>query len=486
MKKKMFLVMILSSMLLVMAACGSDKSASGDSEVTLKWYMIGTPQKDNAKVMKEVNKYTQEKLGIGVDMTQIDWGDYGSRMQTMINSGENFDIAYTAAGEFVTYSQKGAFMDISPYLDKEGKKMKAELNSQLWKGVTMDDKVYGVPSNKEIGEQQVYVFNKDLVDKYKMDVSKVNSLADLGPLLKTIKENEPNITPIGGNKDFKPVTPFDYLIDSAVPLPFAVDEYNDTGKIVNFYEQPETIAILKDLNGFYKDGYVSKDIATSTDPWSYDKENWFVRIEKYQPYAESIWDKQTNGQYKVVTQPIMKTPIIKNSSVTGAIQAVSVTSKHPKEAVEFLNLLNTDPYLRNLVDKGIEGTHYTELADGSIEDLPARVENYSMPTYALGNHFILKRYSDEPKDKWEKFKEFNEESKASPGLGFYFDSKNVRTEIASITNVCNEFGPALLTGTVDPDEYMPKFKKKLNDAGMKTVMAEMQKQYDAFKKENKQ
>ncbi|MBC8924458.1 ABC transporter substrate-binding protein, partial [Escherichia coli] len=72
----------------------------------------------------------------------------------------------------------------------------------------------------------------------------------------------------------------------------------------------------------------TKDIATSTDPRSYDKENWFVRIEKYQPYAENIWDKNTGGKYKVVTQPIAETPIIKNNSVTGAIQAVSVTSQH--------------------------------------------------------------------------------------------------------------------------------------------------------------
>ncbi|MCH2766620.1 ABC transporter substrate-binding protein, partial [Listeria monocytogenes] len=79
--------------------------------------------------------------------------------------------------------------------------------------------------------------------------------------------------------------PYDYLIDNAVPLPFAVNQYEDTVKIVNFYEQPETLDILKSLHSFYQKVYVTKDIATSTDPCSYDKENWFVRIEKYQPYA---------------------------------------------------------------------------------------------------------------------------------------------------------------------------------------------------------
>ncbi|PDD32215.1 ABC transporter substrate-binding protein, partial [Listeria monocytogenes] len=45
----------------------------------------------------------------------------------------------------------------------------------------------------------------------------------------------------------------------------------------------------------------------------------------------------------------------------------------------------------------------------------------------------------------------------------------------------NEFAPALLTGTVDPVEYTEKFKAKLNDAGMKKVMKEMQKQYDEYR-----
>lgn len=38
-----------------------------------------------------------------------------------------------------------------------------------------------------------------------------------------------------------------------------------------------------------------------------------------------------------------------------------------------------------------------------------------------------------------------------------------------------------LQETVDPVEYTEKFKAKLNDAGMKKVMKEMQKQYDEFR-----
>lgn len=163
------------------------------------------------------------------------------------------------------------------------------------------------------------------------------------------------------------------------------------------------------------------------------------------------------------------------------MQAISATSKNPEKAMMFLNLLNSDPYLRNLLDKGIEGVHYEENADGTIKDLSARVERYNMPSFALGNQLILKLYEDDPADKWEAFAAFNASAIQSPALGFYFDSNPVRTEIAAISNVTSEFAPALLKGAVDPEQYIPAFNKKLYEAGMQKVLDEIQRQYDAWK-----
>lgn len=214
-----------------------------------------------------------------------------------------------------------------------------------------------------------------------------------------------------------------------------------------------------------------------------DVENWFVRTGGYQPYADLLWTRSAG--YEVVSVPAEQ-PIINNISVSGSIQAISETSQNPEKVMEFLNLLNTDPYLRNLVDKGIEGVHYEKNEDGTIRDLPARIERYNMPSYSLGNHFILYLYEDDPQDKWEKFQEFNESAIVAPGLGFHFNSDPVRSEIAAISNVSNEFYPALATGSVDPEVYLPRFNEKLKDAGLEKVMAEIQKQFDEWKAEHQE
>lgn len=480
MKKRLSIVTImLLSFVLVLAACGGKKKgevdANGDPIYDIKWYMIGSPQKDIDKVFEKVNEYTKEKINATVSITQIDWGDYDEKMQVIINSGEPYDIAYTNAGTYVQDAQKGAFLALDDLLEKEGKDLKELLSPALLEGVSVNDNVYGIPSNKEAARQKVFSFNKRLVDEYDFDIESVKSLEDLEPMLQTIKENEPSVTPIA---TFNPYLPYDYVFDEDMPFGFALD--GDTETVVNPFESDIAMDTFKTMHKYFKAGYIKSDAATSTDSWPQDVENWFVRMEESQPYADLLWSR--SAKYEIVSIPIEE-PTTFNSSVTGAIQAISTTSANPEKAMEFLNLLNTDEYLRNLVDKGIEGEHYEEVDEGVIKDLPARIEDYNMPTYALGNHFNLYLYEDDPADKWEQFETFNESATNAPTLGFHFNSDPVRTEIASVSNVSKEFYTAISTGSVDPEVYIPNFNEKLKAAGIDKVMEEIQSQYDEWVKE---
>jgi putative aldouronate transport system substrate-binding protein len=56
----------------------------------------------------------------------------------------------------------------------------------------------------------------------------------------------------------------------------------------------------------------------------------------------------------------------------------------------------------------------------------------------------------------------------------------VKTEIATAKGVWKEFIPALETGTVDADKGMADAIAKYKAVGIDTIMAEVQKQYDAW------
>ena len=210
-------------------------------------------------------------------------------------------------------------------------------------------------------------------------------------------------------------------------------------------------------------------------------ENWFVRKEQFAPGAGEMWSSNAGYEVKYTA---MHDPLTINNSVTGSVMSISASSKNPEKAMEFLNLLNTDEYLRNLIDRGIEDVHYTTNEDGTITKTDA-AKGYQMPSWALGNIFLTKSYDTDPKDRIEQYEEFNKKAVASPTLGFYVDTTNISNEIATISNIVLEYKSPLFTGSVDVDKYLGQLNEKLKAAGIDDITKEIQRQYDEWKANNK-
>ena len=168
-----------------------------------------------------------------------------------------------------------------------------------------------------------------------------------------------------------------------------------------------------------------------------------------------------------------------------SMTAINVNSKNPVRALKFLNLMNTDAYLHNLLVFGIEGEHYTKIGENQIKRTKAGEENYAMPDWEMGNMFISYVMDNEPVDKWKKFAEFNASVVPSPALGFVFDTQPVNAEISALKNVMEQFYPTIAMGMVDYQTALPEMNAKLKSSGMDKLLAEVQKQYDEWKKTGK-
>lgn len=458
----------------------SDASTSGNGDTTnLVWYMIGTPQKDQDKVMKKVNEYTAEKIGVTVDLRMVDWGDYGQKMQVITSSGEPYDICF--ASDYALNAQKGAYLEITDdLLNNNAKELKETINPLFLEGASINGKLYGIPANKEVGQQLGWAYNAKIAKELGIDMTNVKTLEDLEPILEKVKKEKPELKmPMAAGSGFFPYMPYDYLLGENLPFGIALE--GDTTKIVNIYEQEDVKKTLQTLRRYYQKGLVHAQAATDTDPHDMKVENWFVRKEQYAPGAVETWSQ--NAGYEIGYNA-MHDPLTINNSVTGSVMAISASSKNPEKAMEFLNLLNTDEYLRNLIDKGIEGEHYTSNDNGTISKTD-KSDLYSMPSWALGNVFNVKPWDTDPEDKIEQYEKFNEAAVASPTLGFYPDTTNVSTQIATLANVVQEFKAPLFTGSVDTDKYLNELNKKLKASGLDDVIAEIQKQYDEWMKAQK-
>lgn len=467
----------------VLTGCTSSKDDKADANASAKgdttnliWYMIGTPQKDQDKVMKKVNEYTAEKIGVTVDLRMVDWGDYGQKMQVITSSGEPYDICF--ASDYALNAQKGAYLEITDdLLNSNAKELKETIDPLFLEGASINGKLYGIPANKEVGQQLGWAYNAKMAKELGIDMTNVKTLEDLEPILEKVKKEKPELKmPMAAGSGFFPYMPYDYVLGETLPFGIALE--GDTTKIVNIYEQKDVKDTLSTLRRYYQKGLIHPQAATDNDPHDMKVENWFVRKEQYAPGAVETWSQ--NAGYEIGYNA-MHDPLTINNSVTGSVMAISAASKNPDKAMEFLNLLNTDEYLRNLVDKGIEGEHYTSNENGTITKTD-KSDLYSMPSWALGNVFNVKPWDTDPEDKIEQYEKFNEAAVASPTLGFYPDTTEISTQLATIANVVQEFKAPLFTGSVDIDKYLGELNKKLKASGIDDVIANIQKQYDEWMK----
>jgi putative aldouronate transport system substrate-binding protein len=166
--------------------------------------------------------------------------------------------------------------------------------------------------------------------------------------------------------------------------------------------------------------------------------------------------------------------------IIATMNSVSRSSRHPEKAMEFLNLLNKDKYLYNLLIFGIEGKHYKKIDANYAEPIANSGFGISCD-WMYGNQFLAYFRPGQNITDWDETIRINTTAKVSPALGFSFDTVPVQTEIAMVSAVVTEYNKPLYCGAVDPDKALPEFIQKLKDAGSQKLVDELQRQLNAWK-----
>ncbi|QHT59074.1 ABC transporter substrate-binding protein [Paenibacillus lycopersici] len=505
----------LFSLSLVLSACGNsntDKSAAGSNANTgsdtpaattdnggktdnqsadsdaakLKPYKLkliyeGPPQPDEAKVEEALNKILTAKINATIDLAPIDWGAWDDKMNLIIASREPVDILFTA--QWNGYSKnvaKGAYIDLGDLLKKYGQGITDSLDPAFLEGSKIDGKNYGIPTNKELATAAGVVYRKDIADELGLDMSTVKSPEDLDAIYKIVKEKKPDMIPLytQGGIFANFLTEFDFLGDGTIPG--AISKESSDTKVQMIEDFDIYKRYLKLAHDYFQKGYINKDAATTqlSSGDAYKGGNVFSTIEPLKP-GKDAEIANAAGLGGKLAEIYLTGKTVSTGETAGAMLAISSTSKDPDRAMMFINLLHTDKEIVNLLNFGIEGTHYTR--EGEIMTPTAQTPQYSPGVaWELGNQFLNYVWNTEDPNKWEQFKEFNKDAKASPALGFVFNSDNVKAEIGALANVTKQYQKALETGSVDPDKVLPEYVAALKAAGVEKVIAEKQKQFDAF------
>ena len=527
--KKLLALLLAMVMVLGLVACGASEQKPAETKapeaaapaepeapveeaepalepVTLKIWFHGsnvTPDA-SAEVLKVLNPYLQEKIGVTLEPIWGTWGDFDTAVVTALTGGDDVDIYFTcnwSANEYNKYARDGYWVMLDDMLAEYAPDLVDLIPQGIWDCAKTNGYdgmgIYAVPALKDTATQYCWDVNGTMLAELGYDVDAVceagldffspefeEMLAaakaakgnDFYPLLiePVVLERMATTTAIvtgdisGGNV-------LSYYYDKESPS-------KDLGNtVVNKYATPEFEAFAKKVYEYAQKGYISpscQSTATANDyrTATQNSAEYLIGTQSYAFGCEL--DYATARGIDVRMVPAAKA-YMDCTSGQGAMMAVSATSKNPERALMFLNLLNSDPYVMTMLNYGVEDYTYTSNDDGTISFTDARA-NYTPWTNGMGNVRILPPTDAQGVDFWDRFSAYYNAAEALPYGGFIFDGSAMETEAAAIANVYAEYGFNLMSGAVDPEVALPQFLAKLEQAGINEFIAEAQAQLEAY------
>jgi len=512
--RKMLAALLIGSFVISMSACAATDSAKTDTsnnvEATGKTETTDSASKTYEKVTyayatfntipaeetlttieEEINKITREKIGVEVELMPISITEYSSKVSLALQGGEKIDV-FESLGDFNGRVASNMAYDLTNIIDQCAPETKAILGKDFLDACVKDGKLYGIPTYKPYALTPMVIYKQDIADALGIDMTKVKSINDLTDVLRTVKAAYPDMTPL------IPVNPGTLGTSMCIPeVDYLTDDYYSPKgvlmgsgmKVVDFYAAAEFENICNLARTWYNEGLVMQDAATTTSTsmelMAGASSFCYVASYSYPPADTAISLQAMLGGGSPLGAVQIGNAYLDTTSVNALSWMVSSTSKVPEAALKFLNLTFSDPAVTNLLIYGMEGRDYVLDADG-FASYPVGKDATTVPYTAqisvgtLGNFFIMYPTVGTNKESlvWEE--QQNQDAKKSPAMGFSFDSSSVKTEYTSVTNVIQQYLPALLCGSVDPVTVIPEFRDKLTGAGLGKIMEAKQAQLDTW------
>lgn len=516
--KKIIALLLALVMMLSLVACGgsgdaqgteagnvADNSGNGANDqstgekVTIKFsfpvlFVVPT-EEGTLRVEQELNAYL-DSIGetFHVDLDPIDGNNYANTVDMALLGNTPMDVfcPFSGLSQAITGNK---LMPLNDYLGKELAGAVEIMGEKFLTSSTVDGKVYAIPCYKGQILIDYWMVRKDVFDQTGLDPYATYDLAAITDALAKMQAIEPDIPAIGARLG---VTQGNNLLLDALLGGVGNYEYTsltgggavfgDSTTVVNYYESEMFEELVNTAYSWNQAGYVPADASIETE----DADN-LVKADRalsffieYGYARETVEAPKQNAVYDMYAIPVAEDVFTSNF----IYWSIAYSCQHPAEAARFLNMLYTDETLLNMVIFGIEGEDYVVTDDTGVVKAITWPEGLSMETVPytaalscgiLGNQFIMHAMEGSTNVSDVPFMEEKMQNATYSSLfGFSFDTANVATQVSAVTNVVAQYLPGLSCGELDPAEYLPKFQADLDAAGIDDIIAEAQRQVDAW------
>ena len=439
---------------------------------------------DNTPAVQEkVNEILAKEAGVQVNITWLGWGAYKDQMNLMLTGEGEADLIMLAGFSLPSLVDSGQLYDFTDLYEKNASVFTDAVDSAYLASGEVNGRRYAVPCNNNFSGEACVIVNRQMADELGFDLSdeeKIWSLDEIHDMAAAAVEKYPDIygvVPQSGSTFLTSYT-WDTLADgSAVGV---VEDCGKSGKVVSITECEDYLNLARTMRTWYQEGLIMQDVVSNTETlWAF--------VPSGKAFCGFNNGGYPNGTFtedsKYYTLSLMKNCALSSSTMKYAIAG---NSQNPEAAFEVLKELYGNAEIENLLCWGIEGENYV-LDDQGRATLPDGVTSESN-TYTVGtvNPWVLPNMhltydnSTTVSGFYKLLEEYDENAEKSPCLGCTFDSTPVADEYAACVNVMSKYLQPILCGAVDTDESLEAFKAELKTAGEEKVIAEKQKQLDAF------
>jgi putative aldouronate transport system substrate-binding protein len=476
-------VIVLLPLLLFMAAqvFGVGQSdASG--KVTIKALLVGSPPHDEANVLAAVNKkLAADGLNIIIKTTYVD--DYWNKLALSVAGGEEYDLVWAHTSTLADLVAKGVYQPIDSVIQKAGPKVLASTPKSARLAGTVNNELYALPRVIPMAEYNfVYNIRGDLRQKY--GLPEITTLKGLEAFFDKILANEPGMFCTMDN-NAQPLFPvfanYYFPIGDGGGNALYVDPTDPTHTVKSFMDSAAFKQIADTKYQWRQKGYIPQDTSKVNNPHQ-GFVNGLVACVPSNTLSET---ERVDSLVANVPGAFIETVLLNPSPLYLTVGgdnmlAVGSTSKHPAETVQFINWIKSSQANIDLWSFGVEGVNYK--LDGksiSYDGIPEN-KRYS-PNVWMWNDISLARFSKSmPAANLERLKNWDNKAVITPFVGFNLNQDSIKTEIAQLNAVINEYYSQLKEGSVSYDSVKAAYSAALRSAGIQRVIDECQKQLNAF------
>ena len=480
--------------------------------VTLKIMIMSKPYIEDYNT-NDFTKYMEDLTGINLEIEAVSYEDSQEKINLAMAGGDYPDVFMTLEPDVVKYGVKeGMLIPLDDLIEKNMPNFMANASYTLDSIRQSDGKIYGLPSINEA--YHVMYGNKMWMNSYKlneMGLSVPTTTQEFYDVCKAYLEKNPNGVAIGDMNDNAAIN---WLMNAFILTPDdphgSHDKTNSAkcivspdGKVISAATQPQFkeglkyIKSLYDMGAFYEGNFSNtEDGLRSLINQDGEPVLFFPHLYSAK-YIDSTASNEMYRHYEALSpvegpEGVRVTPYYYNDGLYENRFVITDKCENPEVALRFIDWFY-QPKSYVMAQYGTEeGVDYIYDEEG-VFTLQEGKYNFNYNEWQIGQSYspdftraLYNRNEAGEKQKESQSVVFaaDREAEISPVTGFTFDPTPVKTQLANCASITTEMIPALSSGSVDPKKALPEFLQRLETAGVNDIIAEKQKQLDAWKAAN--